>query len=91
MVTTRAALRLTAFRLSDLDLAILAEVQRREGLVTAASAFRHLLRRYAKDEGISLDSLTPAPPATTEAPASKAVAKASPGASAKPKRRSAKG
>ena len=76
MVTPRAALKLTAFRLSDLDIALLGEVQRREGLVTAASAFRHLLRRYAKAEGIDLDTLTSAPTTAPASPVRKGTTKA---------------
>lgn len=94
MPTPRAPLRMTTIRLTGLDYALLAEVQKREGVQTGSGAIRYLLRRYAKAEGLDLDSLTPPPSAVEESapkPARKTMAKAGPKASSKPKRRAARG
>lgn len=52
------AMRQTAFRLTDEDLAILDAAKRKSGMLSRADALRYVLRFWAERAKVDVDSLT---------------------------------
>lgn len=49
-----STMKQTAFRLTDEDVAILDEAQRRSGLITRSEALRLVLREWARASGVEV-------------------------------------